>query len=121
MTEACWTVEQRSSGEEDQAARLKQLGDRLREIDKREEGERQTATQSGKDMSGLARGLRLSTEFAAGVLVGVGLGWACDRYLGTAPWGLILFMLLGFGAGMMNVMRTARVWSQRPPEGDGPG
>jgi ATP synthase protein I len=114
-------VEQRSSGEEDQAARLKRLGERLREIDRREEGEQRAETASQKDMSGLARGLRLSTEFAAGVLVGVGLGWACDRYLGTTPWGLILFMLLGFAAGMMNVMRSAGVWGPRPPDGDGRG
>ncbi|TIS88531.1 MAG: ATP F0F1 synthase subunit I, partial [Mesorhizobium sp.] len=28
---------------------------------------------------------------------------------GTSPWGLIVFLLLGFGAGVLNVMRSAGV------------
>ena len=56
--------------------------------------------------SGLARGLRLSTELVAGVLVGAGIGWALDRWLGISPWGLIVFLLLGFAAGVRNVVRA---------------
>jgi ATP synthase protein I len=26
---------------------------------------------------------------------------------GTSPWGLIIFLLLGFGAGVLNVLRSA--------------
>ncbi|TIW03945.1 MAG: ATP F0F1 synthase subunit I, partial [Mesorhizobium sp.] len=43
----------------------------------------------------------------AGVVVGVGLGWIIDRLAGTAPWGLIVGLLLGFGAGILNVLRSA--------------
>ncbi len=57
--------------------------------------------------SGYARGFRLSSEFVAGVLVGAGLGWLIDRWLGTSPWGLIVLLLLGFAAGVLNVMRAA--------------
>jgi ATP synthase protein I len=56
--------------------------------------------------SGLARGLRLSTELVAGVLAGAGIGWALDRWLGISPWGLIVFLLLGFAAGVRNVVRA---------------
>jgi ATP synthase protein I len=56
--------------------------------------------------SGMARGLRLSTELVAGVLVGAGVGWALDRWLGISPWGLIVFLLLGFAAGVRNVVRA---------------
>src|SRR5271155_6139033 len=59
--------------------------------------------------SGYARGFRLSSELVAGVLVGAGLGWLIDRVLGVAPWGLIVFLLLGFVAGVLNVMRSAGV------------
>jgi ATP synthase protein I len=59
--------------------------------------------------SGYARGFRLSSELVAGVLVGAGLGWLIDRLLGIAPWGLIVFLLLGFAAGVLNVMRSAGV------------
>ena len=57
-------------------------------------------------MSAFARGFRLSTELVAGVLVGAGLGWLLDRWLGTTPWGLMVFLLLGFAAGVLE--RDAR-------------
>ena len=55
--------------------------------------------------SDLARGLKLSSEFIAGVLVGALIGYLFDRFLGTSPFGLILFLLLGFAAGILNVLR----------------
>jgi ATP synthase protein I len=65
-------------------------------------GADQTATASG-----YARGFRLSSELVAGVLVGAGIGWLLDRWLGISPWGLVIFLLLGFAAGVLNVMRSA--------------
>ena len=62
-------------------------------------------------MSAFARGFRLSTELVAGVLVGALIGWLLDRWLGISPWGLIVFLLLGFAAGVLNVMRAAGVAS----------
>jgi ATP synthase protein I len=59
--------------------------------------------------SGYAKGFRLSSELVAGVVVGAGLGWIIDRWLGISPWGLIVFLLLGFAAGVLNVMRSAGV------------
>ena len=55
----------------------------------------------------MARAFRASSEFIAGVIVGGGLGWAFDKGLGTSPWGLIVFLLLGFAAGVYNVLRSA--------------
>ena len=57
--------------------------------------------------SGYARGFRLSSELVAGVVVGAGIGWLIDRWLAISPWGLIVFLLLGFAAGVLNVMRSA--------------
>ena len=57
----------------------------------------------------MAVGLRLSSELVAGVVVGTVLGWGLDRLLSTSPWGLIVFMLLGFVAGVINVMRSAGI------------
>ncbi len=60
-----------------------------------------------------------STELVAGVLVGAALGWLADRLLGTSPWGMIVLLLLGFAAGVLNVMRAAGVMpsnSLAPPE-----
>jgi ATP synthase protein I len=57
----------------------------------------------------MARGFRLSSELVAGVVVGALIGWGFDRLLSTSPFGLILFFLLGFAAGVLNVIRSAGV------------
>jgi len=61
----------------------------------------------------MAIGLRLSSELVAGVLFGAALGWGFDRLLSTSPWGLIVFLLLGFTAGVINVMRSAGVMAKQ--------
>ena len=89
------------------SARLQRLGKRLNQVSRTPEndpGPRQTV-----DASAMARGFRLSTELVAGVVVGAVIGWLLDRWLGISPWGLIVFLLLGFAAGVLNVMRTAGV------------
>ena len=62
-----------------------------------------------KAAAGYGQALKLSSEFIAGIVVGVGLGWFLDRVAGTSPWGLIVGLLLGFGAGVLNVLRSAGV------------
>ncbi|MES1151900.1 MAG: AtpZ/AtpI family protein [Dongia sp.] len=58
------------------------------------------------DRAGMAEGMRLSAELLAGVLVGLGIGWALDRWLGTGPWLLLVFLLLGTAAGILTVIRS---------------
>jgi ATP synthase protein I len=60
------------------------------------------------DMSGLSRGFRLASEFAAAILVGAGLGYLIDMVLPTRPWGMVVLLLLGFAAGVLNVVRAAK-------------
>lgn len=62
-----------------------------------------------RDATGYGQAMRLSSEFIAGIVVGTGLGWIIDYAAGTSPWGLIIFLLLGFGAGVLNVLRSAGV------------
>ena len=61
----------------------------------------------------MARGLRLSSELIAGVVAGAVIGWGFDRLLSTSPWGLIVFFLLGFAAGVFNVVRSVSVAPDR--------
>jgi ATP synthase protein I len=99
------------------SARLGSLDQRLSEIrDSRKIGTDPSGNEQGNAQakaSAMAMGFRLSSELVAGVLVGAGLGWGFDRLLSTSPWGLIVFLLLGFVAGVMNVMRTAGVMAKQ--------
>ena len=99
------------------SARLGSLDHRLSEIrDSRKIGTDQSASEQDAAQakaSAMAVGLRLSSELVAGVLVGAALGWGFDRLLSTSPWGLIVFLLLGFTAGVINVMRTAGVMAKQ--------
>ena len=94
------------------SARLQRLGERLAQhgIGRKDEaGPSPQAPGPGTNASALARGFRLSSELVAGVLVGAFIGWALDRWLGTSPWGMIVFLMLGFAAGVINVMRAAGI------------
>jgi len=53
-----------------------------------------------------SRALRAGTDFVAALVVGVFLGYWIDRWLGTTPIAIIICMLLGFGAGIMNLYRS---------------
>jgi ATP synthase protein I len=90
-------------------ARLHRLGERLDRIRPEAPAEQAQAARPGADSSAMARGFRLSSELVAGVLVGAAIGWLIDRWLGISPWGMIVFLLLGFAAGVLNVMRAAGV------------
>jgi ATP synthase protein I len=90
--------------------RLSEIGD-SRKIGTDQSGNEQDAAQA--KASAMAVGLRLSSELVAGVLAGAALGWGFDRLLSTSPWGLIVFLLLGFAAGVINVMRAAGVMAKQ--------
>jgi ATP synthase protein I len=91
------------------SARLRTLGHQLGSTQLGKKTEQNSDARPVADPSAMARGFRLSTELVAGVLVGAMFGWLLDRWLGISPWGLIVFLLLGFAAGVLNVMRAAGV------------
>ena len=98
------------------SARLRHLGERLGQQKASQPPEIDRGTQP-VDRSGIARGLRLSTELVAGVVVGGVIGWLLDYWLGTKPWGFIVFLLFGFAAGILNVMRSAGLVAERDLRG----
>jgi ATP synthase protein I len=98
---------EKSADEAALSARLRHLGERLGHVAPAAQSQTRPASGPTADPSGFARGFRLSAELVVGVLVGAGLGWLLDRWLGTLPWGMFVFALLGFTAGVMNVMRSA--------------
>ncbi|MEO4043517.1 AtpZ/AtpI family protein [Hoeflea sp. CAU 1731] len=77
------------------------------ELASRRVAEKKEAEKNGA--SPYARAFQLSTEFVAAIFVGAFLGYWLDRFAGTTPWGMIILLLLGFVAGVLNVMRSAGV------------
>ncbi len=105
-----------SGSDADLARRLDRLSHAL-DAEKRERAEAERPTRSSS--TDFAYAFRLASEFIAGILVGVALGWGLDRVAGTSPWGLIGFLLLGFAAGVLNVVRSSSRITSGAARGDG--
>lgn len=86
--------------------RSEALGKRLGDV----KGRRQPVQTEDERARGKAFGSAF--HFAAEMVVGVGvggfIGWVLDRWLGTTPWLLVVFVALGFAAAMMNIIRAAQ-------------
>ncbi len=54
------------------------------------------------------QGWRMVIELVSGLLIGFGIGYGIDVLAGTMPIFLVLFTLLGFGAGVNVMVRTAK-------------
>ena len=63
--------------------------------------------QSEKERGGAGPAFRMATDLVAALVVGVGIGLLLDYWLGTKPWFLIGFFILGAAAGMLNVFKVA--------------
>ena len=50
--------------------------------------------------------LSMGWNFALCIGVGLALGIFLDRWLGTRPWGTLIFLLLGIAAGFVNLIRV---------------
>lgn len=59
-------------------------------------------------LSGLAPGLRVGIELVSALAVATGIGWLLDSWLHTMPLFLVVFVLLGGVAGVLNAWRVAR-------------
>ncbi len=91
---------------------LRDLDDRLRRLRERE-GSGGAKPEPGRgSSSGPGMAMRIGVELVAALLVGVGIGWGLDRLLGTSPWLLLVFFVLGSAAGMMNIYRVMMGMSQ---------
>jgi ATP synthase protein I len=47
-------------------------------------------------------------HLVSGPLVGFCLGYGLDYWLDTAPWGKLVFLVIGIAAGFLNVYRDSR-------------
>jgi ATP synthase protein I len=83
------------------------IGKRLDEVKTRRTPVDRSAENRARGEA-FAKAFRFVAELLVGVGVGGFIGWALDRQLGTGPWLLVVFVILGFAAGLSNVIRAAR-------------
>jgi len=55
----------------------------------------------------LAKYSALGLEMALSVVIGMGIGYYLYRWLGTEPWLMIVWISLGFAAGVRSLYRAA--------------
>jgi ATP synthase protein I len=97
--------------------RLSEFEARLKRL--KDENSRAVGSPAGKQ-SGYGMAFAIAADLVGGLVGGAGIGWLVDRWLGSAPLGLIAFFFLGAAAGMWNVYRTVRGYDMsfgfsRPP------
>lgn len=83
--------------------RLSDLDDRIdRTVEEHKEEETRPSIHSNVGRYGF----RMVSDFIAAIIVGGLIGYGLDFWLGTKPVMLLIFLLLGFAAGVMSLMRT---------------
>ena len=92
--------------------------ERLRTARVRQGLEQSGPAASAPPASPMGIGLRVGTELVAALVVGLAIGWGLDRWLGTTPWLLAVFVLLGGAAGVANIWR---LMMPKSPSPHGPG
>ena len=82
----------------------------IRRLDERADALEARTTRNVPDYGGKAatQGAQLVAGLIGGPLVGLAFGWGFDYFAGTAPWGLIVGLLIGFAASVFLAMRTAQ-------------
>ena len=103
---------------------LREFGERLDKARAASQGPLSKAPDDAPSTStALAFGWRVGLELVGAIVVAELIGWAIDKWLGTRPWGMVVFFFLGVAAGMLNVYRAvtglgAAVGFRQPPSGN---
>ena len=98
--------------------RLKALEDRIA----RAKGGQKPEPRADKDYSQAQLAWRMVTELVAGLMIGFGIGYGLDAVFGTTPILMVIFLLLGFAAGVKVMLRSAaEVAAQRDAHEGGTG
>ena len=97
---------------------LRDLDTRLKRLRAEDGDGADAAAERGR---GISMALRVGVELVAALVVGVGIGLLLDSWLGTAPWLMIVFFVLGAAAGMLSVFRTVSGMGQTAGDAKGSG
>ncbi len=95
-------------GDNDVSQRLKDLSSRVRAA--RAEAGTDPASRPARvamsDRMGL--GFRIVIELVVCTMVGAGMGYGIDTWLGSRPFGMVVGLGFGFAAGVMTIYRVVK-------------
>jgi ATP synthase protein I len=89
---------------EERSAKLDELDRRIRAA---REAQAPKRGKAGDKFTAAGMAWRMTLELVVGGMVGAAMGWGLDALFGTLPVFLVVFILLGFAAGVRTVMRSA--------------
>ena len=88
---------------EERSAKLDELDQRIRAA---REARAPKRGKTGDKFTMANMAWRMTLELVVGGMVGAAIGWGLDALFGTLPIFLVVFILLGFAAGVRTVMRS---------------
>ena len=89
--------------------RLKALEERLNAV---KQGQAETPHME-EHYSQAQLAWRMVIELVAGLGIGFGIGYGLDLLMGTQPWMMLVFTVLGFVAGVKTMIRSAKELQQK--------
>ncbi len=107
-----------SETQHDSAAAIAEITERLNALKRETSGtsaQRETAAHPVGRMMWLA--FNVVSDLIAGVVCGLGIGYGTDRWLGTRPVFIAVFLIFGCAAGVLNAVRFLRRYDDRQREG----
>jgi len=63
----------------------------------------------------------IGLQLVCATFIGLAMGYFLDKWLGTSPWLLVIFLLLGIVAGFRDVFLEAKRIQEKDGEGPGAG
>jgi ATP synthase protein I len=95
-------------GEDPRVASLKKRIEQVERAERIRTGERDEQADANTRL-----GNRVLAELIGGIAGGALVGWVLDRFLGTQPWLLLVFLFLGIIVAFRNIYRISM---QRPKQ-----
>ena len=100
-------------GQDRKADRLADMG---RRIDAARDAGKPKPRKSKEEYTAASYAWRMVIELVMSIVIGAAMGWGLDSLFGTLPVFLIVFVLLGFAAGVRTMLRSAEEMQKRRAE-----
>lgn len=83
---------------------IKNIDDRIRKMESKAKAEVKRKSQTSK---ALQQAFRYAAEFVAPVVIAIAIGWPADDFFGTKPVIMLVMVMFGCAAGVLNVYKAA--------------